>query len=239
MKKRLSRITHGLLIACLFGIDGSQTIQAEEAQAIRIACLGDSITAGARVDPKVESYPARLQKILGDDYGVRNFGIGGATLIKTGQPNIWRQLDAVKKFEPHVVVISLGTNDTVGGSRKNWEQIHRFDEDYSELIKALCELPSQPRIILCTPTAMVLETPGLSPQRLANLTERKPRLQQLCEQVRKLAKKHADNQVSLLELNAVLQDRPELLCEGDGVHPNAEGYLTLAKVIAEHIRATK
>ena len=239
MTQRPGRTTHWFFVACLIGVCAARMTRAEETQPVRIACLGDSITAGARVDPKVESYPARLQKILGNNYSVRNFGLGGATLIKTGRPNIWRQLEAVKKFEPHVVVISLGTNDTVGGSRKNWEQIERFDDDYSELIKVLCGLPSQPRIILCTPTAMVLQTPGLSPQRLANLTERKPRLQPLCERVRKLAKEHMDDPVSLLELNAVFQDHPELLCEGDGVHPNAEGYLTLARVIADQIRDSK
>ena len=71
---------------------------AEETSPIRVACLGDSITAGARVDAKSESYPARLQNILGDNFEVRNSGIGAATLIKTGRPNIWSNLDAVKQF---------------------------------------------------------------------------------------------------------------------------------------------
>ena len=212
---------------------------AEEASPIRVACLGDSITAGARVNAKSESYPARLQKILGDNFEVCNFGIGGATLIKTGRPNIWRNLDAVKKFGPHIAIISLGTNDTVGGSRKNWEQIERFDDDYSELIKTLAELPTKPRIVLCTPTAMVLKTPGLSEERLANLTERKPRLQELCGRIRKLAEKHPDQKVSLLELNAVLEDRSELLSKGDGVHPNADGSLAIAQAVAQHIRPQK
>ena len=192
-------------ILCLVS---NSSVIADDTSPIRVACLGDSITAGARVDAKSESYPARLQKLLGDNFEIRNFGIGGATLIKTGRPNIWNNLDAVKKFEPHIAIISLGTNDTVGGSRKNWEQIERFDNDYSELIKTLAELKSKPQIVLCTPTAMVLSTPGLSDKRVADLSERKPRLQELCDRVRKLATKHTDQDVSLLELNAVLQDRP-------------------------------
>lgn len=205
------------------------------AEPIRVVCLGDSITAGARVDAKTESYPAQLQRLLGDTFEVRNFGIGGATLIKSGRPNIWSQLEAVKEFEPQVVVISLGTNDTVGGRRQNWEQIERFDDDYAELINSLRSLPTQPRIVVCTPTAMVLETPGLSAERLANLSERKPRLQNLCERIRKLAKTYADKDVTLLELNAVLRERPHLLTETDGVHPNASGYLRIAEVVAKHI----
>lgn len=93
------------------------TALAEQTSPIRVTCLGDSITAGARVDAKSEFCPAPLQKILGDNFEVRNFGIGGATLIKTGRPNIWSNLDAIKNFDPHIVIISLGTNDTVGGSR--------------------------------------------------------------------------------------------------------------------------
>jgi arylsulfatase A-like enzyme len=218
-----------------FGIVLCAATRAEPAP-IRVACLGDSITAGARVDASTESYPARLQQLLGAGYEVRNFGLGSATLIKTGRPNVWQRLDAVKEFQPHVVIISLGTNDTVGGRRKNWEQIERFEDDYAALIKALADVPSRPQIVLCTPTAMVLTTPGLSADRLANLTERKPRLQNLCERIRKLVADHGDRNVSLLELNAVLRNRPPLVTSGDGVHPNREGYLAIAKAVADHVR---
>jgi arylsulfatase A-like enzyme len=209
---------------------------AETPSLIRVACLGDSITAGARVEADAESYPARLQQRLGDRFEVRNFGIGGATLIKTGRPNIWRNLDAVSKFQPHVAIIALGTNDTVGGHRHNWEQIARFEKDYSELIGKLADLPTEPQIVVCTPTAMVLTTDGLSEKRAANLTRRKPRLQELCQRIRKLAEGHHEQHVSLLELNAVLQDRPKLLVEGDGVHPNRHGHLLIAEAVAEHLR---
>jgi arylsulfatase A-like enzyme/lysophospholipase L1-like esterase len=212
------------------------TVSVTGAEPIRVACLGDSITAGARVDAETQSYPARLQELLGDDYEVRNFGIGGATLIKTGRPNIWSVLEKVREFQPHIAIISLGTNDTVGGRRRNWEQIESFEHDFTELIGALGDLPTKPHIVVCTPTAMVLTTPGLSADRLADLTLRKTRLQELCARVRKLASKHADQNVSLLELNPVLQDHPELLTKEDGVHPNAEGYLAIAKVVAAHIR---
>ena len=99
----------------------SSSVSANEAT--RVACIGDSITVGAREDAATQSYSARLQILLGDEFDVRNFGLGSATLIKAGRPNVWQKLEAVRQFNPHVVVISLGTNDTVGGRRKNWEKI--------------------------------------------------------------------------------------------------------------------
>ncbi len=188
------------------------------------------------MDAATQSYPAQLQDLLGDEFEIRNFGLGSATLIKTGRPNVWQKLDAIEQFNPHVVVISLGTNDTVGGQRQNWEKIGSFENDYVTLIHLLAALPAKPRIVLCTPTAMVLNTPGLSDARLADLRERKERLQDLSVRVRRVAREQADKNVSLLELNAVLQEKPELLTPRDGVHPNADGYLAIARAVAKHIR---
>ena len=203
---------------------------------IRVACLGDSITYGARVKRDTQSYPAVMQKLLGQDYEVRNFGIGGATLLKTGRPNVWQALGKAKAFRPQVVVISLGTNDTVGGRRANWAKIAAFDGDCQTLIDELAALDTGPRILLCTPTAMVLETPGLSPARLANLKERKPRLQQLCKQIRTVARANGKKNVGLIELNRVLAGRPKLVTEKDGVHPSAAGYRAVAEALAPHVR---
>ena len=44
---------------------------------------------------------------------MRNFGTGGATLIKPGRPTVWAKLEAVKEFQPHVAIISLGAEDGV------------------------------------------------------------------------------------------------------------------------------
>src|SRR5580765_260234 len=50
---------------------------------IRIACVGNSITFGARLThPEKNAYPAQLQQMLGDGYEVMNFGNSGKTVIK-------------------------------------------------------------------------------------------------------------------------------------------------------------
>lgn len=57
---------------------------------IKIACAGDSITEGAGLsNPSTQSYPARLQKLLGTNYNVRNFGGSGRTLLKKGDFPYW------------------------------------------------------------------------------------------------------------------------------------------------------
>ena len=210
--------------------------QQESTATIRIACVGDSITFGARVDQQTHSYPSQLQILVGRKFEVRNFGVGGATLIKSGRPNVWQKLEEIKDFKPHHVIISLGTNDTVSGNRKNWEKIESFEDDYREFIAKLNELPTELQISICTPTAMVLDTPGLSKERLQNLKQRQPRLQELCKRIRTLVDEYGNENVTLLELNGLLQGKPELLTPKDGVHPNAYGYKAIAEEVAEHIQ---
>jgi lysophospholipase L1-like esterase/pimeloyl-ACP methyl ester carboxylesterase len=231
---RMPALWCGFLV-CLFGLTGDES-QAADAQRVRIACLGDSITQGARVDEETQSYPSRLQELLGDRYEVGNFGVGGATLLRSGRPNIWSKLDEVTSFNPHGVIISLGTNDTVDGNRGNWSRIRRFEPDCLELLETLLALPAQPQIWLCGPTSMVLETPDLSEDRRANLEERRPRLEQLRAVLRRTVETFDHPRVHFLDLGPVLHGQPELLTKEDGVHPNVEGYLAIARNVTQAVR---
>jgi len=210
----------------------------KEKEKTKIACVGDSITFGARLEnPEEESYPARLQKLLGGKYLVENFGVSSCTLIRKGIPTVWNQLSKIKEANPNIVVISLGTNDTCGegtcGDRKCWEYKNEFEGDYSDLIDTLRTWPSQPKIWICAPSPMVLETPGLSEERIEDLTIRKPRLQKLIDTVKKVA---GNKEVGFIDLNTPLQNRPELFTEKDGVHPNKDGYFTIAKLVYREIK---
>ncbi len=52
---------------------------------IKIACIGNSVTYGYGLkNTSTESYPVRLQNILGEKYEVKNFGHSGATLLRKG-----------------------------------------------------------------------------------------------------------------------------------------------------------
>jgi acyl-CoA thioesterase I len=198
-----------------------------------ILCIGNSITAGARtLKPMQESYPAVLQSLLSTngykDYQTRNLGIGGATMLKFGTPNLWRTLDSVRKYVPDIVIIKAGTNETVGSPRMNWEHISDFEKDYTEFIMSIKGINPAVKIILCSPLDMVLETPGLSPERLADLQGRRPRIWELRTRVKALAKK---NDAYFCDLTKAFRNKPELFTTTDGVHPNVEGYRYLAEVI--------
>ena len=200
---------------------------------LRIACVGNSITAGARVtDPSKYGYPAILSDLLqSGGYQkclVRNFGIGGATVLKFGTPNIWRVLDSLNLFVPDIVIIEVGTNETVGEPRRNWEHIDAFETDYQEYINRLRVINPACRIILCSPPDMVLTTPNLPAERVANLTERRPRIWELRERIRILSKAEG---IYFLDLSKAFRGRPDLMTPMDGVHPNQAGYAFLAEQV--------
>jgi acyl-CoA thioesterase I len=204
---------------------------------IKVACVGDSITYGARLEDRdKDSYPAQLQVLLGENYSVENFGVGSLTLIRKGIPTVWNELPKIKESNPDIIIISLGTNDTCGfgscGDRKCWEYKDEYESDYRDLIDELAALPSNPQIFIAAPTPMVLETPGLNTERIAGLTVRKPRLQELIGMIKKVAK---EKNVHFIDLNEPLDHRPELFTESDGVHPNNEGYRTIAALVWENL----
>lgn len=205
---------------------------------IKVACVGDSITFGARLaDPASDSYPAHLQQLLGGEYEVKNFGVGGCTLIRKGRPTVWNELAKIVEMNPDQIVISLGTNDTCGmgtcGNRKCWEYKEEYIQDYNDLIDTLQHLPAKPDIWICAPSPMVLETPGLSEDRIAGLSVRKPRLQELIGKIKTLAK---EKNVGFIDLNTPLDHQPELFTKKDGVHPNKVGYRAIAELIHAQIQ---
>ena len=79
------------------------------------------------------SYPAQLQAWLGQEYQVRNFGVSGATLLKNGDRPYWKEpeFSQVLDFNPDIIIIKLGTNDS---KPQNWKFAEEFEQDYIDLI---------------------------------------------------------------------------------------------------------
>jgi lysophospholipase L1-like esterase len=232
-----NRVLFLSVVLCLILLPDTSEGWLNKTDKIKVACIGDSITFGARLDdPDKYSYPAQLQALLGENYLVENFGVGSCTLIRKGKPTVWTQLAKIMESNPNIVIISLGTNDTCGGTRACWDHKNDFPGDYRDLIDSLRLFPTNPRIYICAPSPMVLETPGLDSARIADLQERQPRLQELIDNVNKIA---VEKKTNFIDLNTPMATRPELFTEKDGVHPNKAGYLFIAELVSRAIQKSE
>ena len=195
------------------------------AEPIKVACVGDSITAGYRVEAG-KDYPSQLQGLLGDGYKVGNFGVSARTLLSKGDhPYIKEKLyqDALA-MEPDIVIIMLGTNDT---KPQNWKFEKEFEADYRALVESFKRLKSKPRIFLCRPS------PGpdkQDPSKPGNILE--SNLRKLRPRIDKLA---ASLGCKVIDMNAALEGKSGMFA--DTVHPNAAGAGELAKAAAKAIKA--
>ena len=99
--------------------------------AVRIACVGDSITAGVHSSGGMHPYPEQLQMLLDaahgkDAYSVTNLGACGSTMLKHGDSPFWKrgQYKGLTSGTWDIVTIMLGTNDAKDpGSHgpNNWQ----------------------------------------------------------------------------------------------------------------------
>lgn len=187
---------------------------------IRIACVGNSITFGARLaHPEKEAYPAQLQQMLGEGYEVMNFGNSGKTVIRNcdraymATPTYQQAL----KSNPDLVFIKLGTND----SRLPYRlQIDSFVADYKTLVHSFQNLSTHPRIILLLPvTSYKADTSLQTEQAITKLIL--PRVRQVAY----------DEKLELVDLHSITQDMPATF--PDSLHPSSLGATILAKRLFE------
>jgi acyl-CoA thioesterase-1 len=192
---------------------------------IRISCVGDSITEGAGVeDPKNNAYPIVLGKLLGEKFSSRNFGVGGTTLLKKGNFPYWVQ-KAFKEagdFNPNIVVIKLGTNDT---KPENMKFKDEFATDLAALVDHFAALPSKPKIFLCRPVPAYATQWGINEKGLEEM---------VFPAVEQVAKAKG---CTIIDLHAALSGKPELF--PDKIHPNKEGAALIANAVANAIRSAK
>lgn len=187
------------------------------AQKIRVACVGNSITYGSGIAQRDSlSYPAQLQRMLGDDFEVRNFGVSGRTLLKKGDHPYWQEkaFDEVQAWKPHMVVIMLGTNDT---KPQNWQYGDEFESDYHAFLQVFKSLSPTPAIWAALPVPIFK----------ANRYHIRDSVLQLeLPIIRRVA---ASEKVKLLDLHTALENDGQYF--PDGVHPDKDGAGDLAKAV--------
>ena len=214
--------------------------QTPQPGAIRVACVGNSITDGHGIDMRTAyGYPALLQKKLGKDYWVKNFGVSARTMLNKGDFPYMNELawqDALA-FKPDVVVIKLGTNDS---KPENWQYGSEFRQDLEQMITTLrpdlaqpakkgkkgkkaAVVEAKPRILLCTPIPAFKSTWNINDSVIVNA---------IIPIQQEVAKKYGLQVVDLHTLYA--NDGDKML--DDGIHPDGKGADRLAEIIAEALK---
>lgn len=196
---------------------GLTTVLPSTAQVIKVACIGDSITAGSGVDtPATNAYPVVLGRLLGANYQTRNFGVGGRTLLRKGDYPYWNEpafRDATN-YAPKIVTIKLGTNDS---KYYNWRYKDQFAADFRDLIEVFANLPSRPRIFVCLPAPAYGLQFDINPEVIKN---------EIIPLIKQVAREKG---VMTVDLYTALSGRPELF--PDLIHPNTAGAAIIAKTL--------
>ena len=191
----------------------------QAADPVRVACVGDSITQGIGIqNPQKDGYPAKLQEILGASWTVRNFGVGGRTMLRKADPFDHRPALA---SSPDIVIIALGTNDSKTGiwaGRKS-----EFVADYVAMIKEFQALPSHPKVWACLPVPAFPGNWGITENAIRN--EVIPAIQEAAK----------ITSVSVIDLHTpLLGNKPWF---PDTVHPNEAGAKRIAELVGTALKA--
>ena len=213
--------------------------KAPAADAIRVACIGNSITDGHGIDMATQyGYPALLQQLLGDKYWVKNFGVSARTMLNKGDHPYMNEMawrDALA-FQPDVVIIKLGTNDS---KPHNWEHGANFKQDLVQMITSLhpdlANLPKnkkkrakalagmKTKIFLCTPIPAFKQTWNINDSVIVN---------GIIPVQQEVAKEYGLQVIDLHTLFA--NDGDKML--SDGIHPDGNGARRMAEIIAEALK---
>ena len=209
-----------LFILCLF------TLLQLNAEKIKIACIGDSITFGAALPDRARmNYPNFLQEMLGhEEYEVKNFGVNGATLLDKGD-RPYKKTDQYKQalnYKADYVFIMLGTNDT---KMHNWKHKANYLKDYTAMITALRASNPNADIVLMQSPPTRTEGEHISNTRIT---------QELLPLIQKAS---VENNTALLNINRSFQ---ELSADQGGnipdkIHPDPFGAELIAKRVYEYI----
>lgn len=208
------------MICVLFLLSGMSAVSAQ-IRKVRVACVGNSITEGYGLkDRQQDSYPAVLQRLLGDGFEVLNFGCSGRTLMNRGDRPYMREerFREALACTPDIVTIKLGTNDS---KTQNWVHKEDFISDLRALIDSFRHLPSRPLVYLCLPVPPVGEKWTISDSVV------------YCGVIPMIRQVAAERVLPLIDLYTPLKPYPELF--PDNIHPDRAGAALIAEEIARRL----
>jgi acyl-CoA thioesterase-1 len=219
----VNKIFIGGALLAAFGLPGMRPaaaqipiVQTSAAGApVKVACVGDSITAGVGASADQRNYPSLLGDLLGPKYNVVNFGESGATLLKNGDSPYWQRGSYARSaaFGPNIVVILLGTNDS---KPQNWAKKSEFAADYAALLDYYAALPTHPKLFACLPTPVPHPNYGIN----------EPAVDEELPIIREVALQKG---ATIIDVHSLMPDDNADFV--DGVHPSNGGYVLLTSAI--------
>lgn len=190
---------------------------------IRVACVGDSLTSGFKMDkPQQDAYPAQLGRLLGEAYAVRGFAEPGRAALRKANLTLWKEpvfADA-QAWRPQVVVICLGSNDCWPAI---WQE-HKaeFAGDLRDMVTLFANLPSKPHVYLCLPAPMFID----------NEVQKSILADEVMPAIRGVAK---DTGSGLIDFYTPLLSKVDLF-QSDKVHPLPTGAAVMAGLVAKQLQ---
>ncbi|MGN0458469.1 MAG: GDSL-type esterase/lipase family protein [Eubacterium sp.] len=191
--------------------------------AIKVACVGDSITYGKNVEGwYFNNYPEQLSKKLGKNYNVRNFGVSGSTAINNfAAYSSTKMYKESIEYEPDILIIMFGLNDS---KAKYWNE-KDFIEDYDYLIKSYMQTNPDIKIYICSTSCP-----------FADYFSKYEQIQpDVVEIVNNIIKEYTlNNNFEYIDVYSFTSKHPEWYKE-DGIHPNKFGANNISELIYEYI----
>ena len=224
--------TLGLSVLYLNGFSGLINEKKAKENQIKVACVGDSITYGHGISFwNVNNYPSQLQKILGDEYCVNNYGASGYCVQdNSDRPYVSNKVyNKSLEFNPDILVMMLGTNDS---KPYNWTNIENFKEDYIELLDSYLAQNKDLDVYLCTPATAFYKDEN------SEITsfDIQPKI---CDEISEFVKEYAsENKYHLIDINKLTKGREDLISK-DLIHPNNLGAKEIAKEVSKYIIKNK
>ena len=195
---------------------------------ITIACVGDSITEGVgSSNSSLYSYPAQLQKLLGDGYKVINCGKSKATALGSYSKywntngiyyNTTAQYKGALASSPDIVLIMLGTNDAKHVTGSITESVDQFYAALKELGKTFEALESKPQIYIMA-----------SPYRFEDAARKANMDIAIYPTQKKLAEDMGWGFIDLFTVTKSAMKSQKI--HSDSLHFNDDGYAVIAEAI--------
>jgi lysophospholipase L1-like esterase len=198
---------------------------------IKIACLGNSITEGTDAGDRVnKGYVGLLEQMLGEDYQVRNYGYSGSSACqntsKPYYPSIY--FTSAINFQPDIVTIGLGTNDSKTDIWAKGSFAANFKTDYTFLVNSFAFLKSKPKVYICIPPPIFPSTRWT--QQPDTLSKK------IIPKILEIAKEKG---LEVIDFYSPIINHNEYFAAADQLHPLAIGHQVMAdqayKVISGNV----